>query len=611
MRWLLLMIPTATFAVYPDHTTRAVMPWYAAPGEAAVAAHIAPAQPKPTAAPELLAHQTPREAVAEMRADIAAMLRAGAGLDLPFSQWVWFPDGDEDAMRAFAHAINLVSRSGFNRTPVRVGRHLVRFDLRWYAPTDADLVEWLRLRELLQFDQRFSLLLTRDTIALLTPEQRRTFTFPLRWQVKREGKWVKEVLPTRLEEVEDVQVVRVNAPHLAGSGLEEVQRLTGTQAPIVHHAYALSRMLSTVKDQEGKKNGVFTTIWGGLYYEFAGIRRAKKGVASDLDQLVADLGIGDGRQPFQLVFDRLRSDERAAMFRSGVTGKKRRIIWIGTPAARLSVASGVVFITADIRDRDVDLSQDPIKNLDVFKTAAFEVIWIRANGELGYALFDADGKLLDEAAPDVAADHTVPSPHSPRLQSAISCIRCHGPNDGWIPFENEVQKLLGYQKDGQRLNVFGDVTDVRKTIPDEVDRLVGWYSGSPRKPLSRARDDYAEAVLRATGPWPGSKTGQTDVVRLSSAKIGDAFAYDRYRLIGAVEALQSLGIKPPADAAQAVARLREVLPPIAEVRPDTIVPEDATIGALRAGLKVGPYDYALSYSFMQERAQQSQRKVRP
>jgi hypothetical protein len=563
----------------------------------------APVKPKPVTVPAVAA-----ELAAEDLESVAPEERA-------FTRYVWVKNGSQASYQAVAFVLNTTSRSSVIVQPRAVGRGdavLVRVNLKDFAPVLADLKEWLELWDELQFDPDFSLLVTKDLIPLLdldlpkvkkkvveTTQKKRT----VKQRVALGGNQfaVRDVEETYSEEtVREVEVpvselgkdvVRFDAEHVPH--FPKLREATKSLAPIVSHQYLFARMLSTIK---GK--GAFRTIFGGLYYEFAGIRRAgQKG--SDEDLLFESLGVGNIAAGVTAadIFDRIRGDGRVGIFRSLVTGKPRRVDYFRT-------LLGWCFVTHDVSDEDIDVGQHAIMNLVEFVDFAREVIFTRANGMLGYALFNGRGTLQEFVPQNVAVDHRIPEPYTNTLQGAVACIRCHGPDrDGWKPLVNDVKILLA-----RDVGVFGDL--VKK---DARDRIRGWYGGEPEEALEPLRNSYAAAVLRATGTWKVSPD-QTDVVVLASQRVASDWDSYFYRTVGPVEALRELGFDVPLDSAitdgdearrkqreQAVEHLRILLPPVPVN--GVIVPEDVRIAALKSGLEINRVDWSLVTAFAARRSQ--------
>jgi hypothetical protein len=474
-----------------------------------------------------------------------------------YMRYVHIPNGSHEEMQLTSLALNYVSRGTVIIRPLPIDKTVLRIDIRHYAPQEKDRDEWAEAWWRLQYDPTFSLLLTKDTIKF------------------------SEHVGIKVNKV-DGDVLKLVSPHIDGKLYADLVVATSSQAPIVNNRYMTVRMLSTIQDA-----GAFKTIYGGLYYDFVGIKTgAKKGTDEDVmfEQLgVGDIGIG---LTAQKIFDRLRSDQRVAVFRSGITGRPRRADFLRTLAGLDS--QSIVSVTHDIRQQDIDIGSHPVMNLLNFKDAAREVIFERTNGLHGFALFNGDGKRQDEVPPDIAADHSIPAPHATRLQPAIGCIRCHGKDAGWRVVHNDAKKLLG-----GLLDVFPN----RKA--DEVDRLAGLYAGNVElKLLPRARDDYNQAILKATGTWKKAKVDQTDIAARTADGLADLWKSYWFDTVDAQAALSDLGIK--SDPKTAAKTLRDTLPPI-KIILDGRVPEDPRIGALMAGIAIGRSDYDLIFSFLASR----------
>ena len=472
----------------------------------------------------------------------------------PFVRYVFLAGKIED-LKALSLAVNTVSRAPILIRPRPVNTLLARLDLRMYAPQETDLQEWLGLWEELRFDPLFSRLITHD---------------------EQEGKKRRAVL-------------RYNSPALEPA-LGKLQYLLYTEAPIVSAVYLQFRILSSFKGQEE----LYDVVFGGRYYEFAGIKRSKNKKFTDEDEFFRNLGL---EPPAATLFDRLRSDQRAAMKRSKVTGKPRAVLMFHTPSGRETTGWGA--ITNDIRTEDVDLGTDPVANLLNAKSKAKEAIFERPNGLHVYALFDGEGKLLDFADSNtVVSDRTVPAPHVAVLQSCISCMACHEAQggDGWQDIDNEVKKFLA-----KRFDVFDDLSrGHRRGQPDVIDRIAGLYAGDFGDNLRQARLDYARMVLKATGPWPASQKAQTDVVAVGVGYLVERTRGWWYDAVSARQALHELGIDPgDTDPAEV---LRQAVPPDRRAEYYGIIPEDARLGFLLEGLSVPRHEWAFVLSFAQERA---------
>ena len=74
-------------------------------------------------------------------------------------------------------------------------------------------------------------------------------------------------------------------------------------------------------------------------------------------------------------------------------------------------------------------------SVENFTADASETIWQLPNGLQGYALWDAAGKRLNDADPNVVIDTATPLSNRV-INNANSCSRCH--NQGTIPFQDQI-----------------------------------------------------------------------------------------------------------------------------------------------------------------------------
>jgi hypothetical protein len=534
---------------------------------------------------------------------------------IPFSEhvfirYLFLADPSPERVKAVTVAINHISRADAAVRPIPLADgFLLRLDLRTIGPVLDDLKEYLELWESFQFDPTFSILLTHDAAERLVAEVESEL-LPLVPVKGKEGSFTQT--PLDKIDLEEVDVVRFNAE--VGPELAALQGMTQSLAPITEYRYFVFRGLSTIKD-----DGPFKTIYGGLYYELSGVKTAKqlkkKKGTTDLDVLLESLGVGDADKgiKFRDLLERLRSDQRVAMERSEVTGKPRRIDFLNTLAARGDVS--FIAITNDVKDKSIDFKQHALQSLTTLKPDAFELIWRRKNGFDGYALVKAvDESLQDEVPPDIAVDTTIPAPYTRRLQSAISCIRCHEADgsDGWKPVRNDVRTIVERRKkDGVNpLDIFGPL-ELRKgqTPEDAVARLVGQYLGSPDKNLRRARDDYAEAVLRTTGPWERANRDQANVVEVVAQELGyEIYNGWWFKPVNAQGALRDLGFV--VDKEVAVLLLNKMLEPGRKIQMFGALPEGVTVDALRSGLEVSRSDWNLEQSITAARINQALQQFR-
>lgn len=433
------------------------------------------------------------------------------------ARYIWCPSKSEDEHAAVTFALNAaVSRSNVNVRPAIVaGGYLLRVDLAVLAPAEHDLEQLVAIWESLAVDEPY-----------FTARVQHTVEVP-RYQAD-DGQWYTHRIDT----------VVAPAEHLSEAGPLLVE-LTRSTVPLVRADWFLSVALSTTGH--------------GRYYEFAG-------VADDQTEYLRSRGASEEQVAA------LTSDERAALVRSHVTGKPRRIDVFRSAGVRPSVGTGLVAITHDVFDGDVDAQRDPLRNLLELADRGREIILEKANGWHEFSLFDAAGRRVDSAPDVLAADHKIPEPHTRILQPAIGCVRCHGPHEGWQPFENHVQTLL------EELRVFDDLASPA-SVPETLRRLAGLYTGDLSEPLRLGRNTYNDVVLRAT------HRGVADVAQT----VSDLYGAYRYELVNAQQACRELGqVVELETAQQRFAELVGVLPPGG----DLVFPEDPYVGLLKAGLAI-------------------------
>lgn len=502
----------------------------------------------------------------------------------PFTRYLWVSEGTAEAARTGSLTLNYVSRTALpTRPPLLIRGPLLRVNLQKLAMDDDDLKDYLRLWEEFQYDPSFATLVTKDSLKALLKEA----------GVLNVGK-TKILVPTAPYVLDGETYTErwASVLRLPGRGLDEktdaeLYKRTGSMAAVTELNYFTYRSLSTIKDK-----GVYETIFGGLYYELSGVRKSKEKGTTDEDLLFEQLGVGDAKKGVkaEVVYERVKSDRRAAMFRSKVTGKPRRVDFLKSLLGR---DEAFVFVTHDLADEDIDVGTHPIMNLVTFKDRAREVIYTRRNGLHGFVLFDGEGKLQDAAPDNVVKDHQIPAPHTARLQGAISCIRCHGTDgsDGLKPVTNDVPKLVkSFAKGG--VDIFGDLTKLDEGIPQTINRLAGQYAASPDKTLRRGREDYIQAILESTGPWKAGKD-QTEVGLLSAKYYEQTWRAYWYATVDTQQALKELGYDVPKEKAQAT--LQALLPPDLDSRIGDLIPEDPRIAALKQGIDITRTDWALAY----------------
>lgn len=586
--------------------------------------------------------QVPDDAIREALTDLQTI----PPYAYPYQRWVWIPDGDVLSVKTTSLVLNYVGRkSDPYLPPVVAGQHLVRVDLRVFWPRERDLDDVLGIWEEFGFDPSFALLVTKDTLhfaeqfGLPIPKVKVTRTVkepgwrtvkdaelsfrgpgrfiypddsgrtlenvkPGNYSWKEDLRFKTETVRQVIEEVPAVlgsaNVVRFNALAINQQAFLTLQEVTRSVAPIVEHSYFKFRAMRQIQD-----DGLFKDIWGGLNYRLTGVRKSNDPKVTDQALFLQDfLGIGNikGGLNAKQLFDSIRSDHRYAILRSEVTGKPRIAVVIPTLAGKYNESKGM--FTLDIKDKKVDFGDRGYQNLLNPRFDAQEGIFQRANGLTYNILFNGDGALQDEVPPDVANDTTIPGAHTKRLQPTASCFNCHqmDGSDYWKPLKNDVLTIWGQRR--PVLDTFGDLGAGKRAFDyDTIDRLAGLYAGNPidgQKVIRRAREDVAQGTLACAGPWDGDLLGKDVCKKAANRRFAEETAY-WYSLIGAREALMTLGLDEPPD--NAVETFKRVLPPdLRELVGGVYYSESPTIGAIREGLGVPRSDWELLRSYVAERS---------
>jgi hypothetical protein len=346
--------------------------------------------------------------------------------------------------------------------------------------------------------------------------------------------------------------------HVGIAEMTSLAAKTQSQIPIVRADWFIVKALSTLD--------------GGKYYDFQGIERNPKGKT-------AQKAWFDSQRASEAEID---AAQRCLIIHSLVAGRKwRRTDVSPARSARPGTAAGVVMLTHDISNEHAkSIASNPGANLIDFKDDAREAIGFKTNGLQQFALFKADGSLQDSAPENVVQDDEVPRPFTKQLQGAISCIRCHGPQDGYKPLVNDAPLLLS-----GRFDNFGDLLLANKQDAyQQAQTIAGLYALRPDKPISRARDDYQEAMYKATGGLG---------VKEFSAAVSTIYANYVYTDVTPRQALLELGVV--ADDASAPIALQNLLG-------DTYPLEDVRVATLKKGGTLSRADWELIYGDAASRA---------
>lgn len=572
--------------------------------------------PQPIA-PKLKRALVATEAFAIAAADAAKLTPAAT----VFTRYIWFAEPSAAKVDAMRLALGLLSRASAE-VDVRVlaGGAVVAVRLDEWAPVVTDLQTWLDTWELLAFDPSSAELLTKDQITFLLKNDAAELPKVQIRKVKKPildknaaGPPVEIVLPVNevfefglgdpeLEALRKQNVVRFNGRHIDPALFFGLQQATVSLAPVVQYEYFLWRALTTIKDK-----GLYADLYGGRYYDFARVRKAqakKKGddeeddlkKFSDLDQLFNDLGLGNNAEK---LFNDLRSDQRVYFDFSNVTGKPRVIVFYPGPLTSEGRIPVVMF-TIDLANQDIDAAKRQILNLRNPVASAIEVIWIAPNGLYKTAIYDGEGKLLDQVGQDIAADRTIPAPHTPILEPVMGCASCHCASGSnlFIEFTNEFPLLLK----SRRGDIFADLGDKKTPISDTLDRLK-MYGKKTDLLVTRGREDFNAAVLANTFQRKILQPKELlDIGARTTARMVNDYKEHRYGKVTPQVALRELGFVAETPE-QAVATLKILLPPDPDSTYGPVVLEDPFVLRLLGGLAVQRTDWDLRRSYLSYRSQ--------
>jgi len=561
--------------------------------------------PKPVE-PSITLLSTPDEAVRAAWADLTLLKAAveeqqpGTEFDTTAFRYIWVPDANPEDLALVSFVLNsAVSRSDINYTPNRrnspiqfvAGNKLVRVNLAVLCPLNhgKDLLEVQEVWDKMN-NPYFLLEKQKSTRKITKTIQKKVTVEPY---VASDGEtYDYKFEDVEVETEETIFLDRVFGPHIdvdKGAGLKT---LTAAQNPIVWCQTLYQQALSTAD--------------GGLYYDFIGVGpapKAEKGEKQLTDEEFWLQKLGISKE----MISKLRADQRAAMTRSNVTSKPRRVDVFNRPS-RSSNNQGMIVVTRDMFDADYNTAADPLLNLLEFEVSGSEAIYERNNGHLAYLLFDGDGSLVDEAPPQLVSDHLVPAPHTARLQGAISCIRCHGKGDdqGWKPFDNHIQKTLaGF------LNVYNDKEgeNQKLTVPETLEKLARLYAAKLDKPFRRGREDHTDAIVRCTAGVVARENGNPWTFREIADALAERYVYYAYSPVTPIKACRELGYQVQNEevAVTLINRLLGFMSPDGDTN---IITEDIRLGMLKTNIPINRFQWELVYIDAMTRANMNSQELK-
>jgi hypothetical protein len=296
-----------------------------------------------------------------------------------------------------------------------------------------------------------------------------------------------------------------NAPaERLGADLVALSLATSSNVPIVRGDWLVSILSQNIN--------------GGRYYAFRRLTAGK----TTLDTYL------DSRGTSRKQAERLRVDERIGLL-SAVTAKPRAIQLYQSSGTRATAGPSYTAITEDPFDENLDQTSDSFRQLIDLRSDGREVMVSMPNGLIEWTLFDGAGALVNSAPDNLVRDHKIPAPYTARLNGLISCVRCHGPNNGWQPAANEVLTGRADLAGGQQL----------------VAALAARYAYDPADMLETfqlARSAFSKNVFQAT---------RMDA-REASAAVASVFDAYEYQTITIAQAAREVGLKDVSQMPQIV-----------------------------------------------------------
>lgn len=486
-------------------------------------------------------------------------------------RYIWCRGGTDTELAVLGMAIN----HSLNRNilPVAVGGpamtishggHLVRLDLTLLASKPAELSNLLETWEkLVNVETDFIATVKTRSIVDVKPFKRDGKTFNKQW----------------------VEQTALGAAVHVNTQMVELLALTGSVVPIVESRTFLVASLGTLE--------------GGLYYEFRGLPANIK-----LADYLRRVGVVEEHAKlFEVPGAAVKSDtiDKAVVMTSQVTGKERMIVMLPTAGVRPTEGRGLAVITIDFFNDSRQEHKAAGKNLVDARADGFEVMVILENGYVEFTVWNGDFTLFRSAPDRLVSDRKVGEPHPTILEGAASCIRCHGPEDGWKSFHNDLPDVLE-----AGIDIFGDLS-TNTVDKDLQQQLAGMYTGdwfAPGiGPISSSRITYDRAVFSVTGK----------PLKDCAAAMEAMYNEFLYEELDPWDVARELGINglPPSDNDPNTVVDRKAaakaLWPFISAKPSqpgqVIVQEDGDIAYIRAGVPIYRRTYNRCKHLLLERVQ--------
>jgi hypothetical protein len=337
------------------------------------------------------------------------------------------PEGERaDAVRVFKYHANSLSREPEMGDPVPVGKTLVRLHLADYG-WKAEV--WDRLAEI---DPYYHATVEVQKAGYYAYDQYgRGY-----WQA---GKKVKQT---------------GTAPWLPPREMAELVAMTQSAAPLLRADWWFAQ---TSRQLDGRNQNAKAG-----YYDFLGVKSR-----DDFFRLVK-LREKDSVE--------VGKEIRAVLERSGVATQNRQVV-------RLQSLTGGVWFTLDTDDSTG--KGNALENIRAgqFQHKAEEFFAPLANGLFAFLLCDEKGNLQATAPDFIGADDSPGrSGRDARIHVGISCLRCHGAEDGLRSIDDWARRTL-------RLPLGVATKDY-----DEIVRLRRQYTSNLDRQLRKDREVFSEAV---------------------------------------------------------------------------------------------------------------------
>jgi hypothetical protein len=372
--------------------------------------------------------------------------------------------------------------------------------------------------------------------------------------------------------------VAILAPHLDAALAKNVSNVGNDERVDV-----LVTQLTSSTGAIYRADWLFEQLWSttrGGYTEFRQQLVQAEGGLSQFETLLKKRGYD-----LQTALD-IGGEKGAYLIKSGVTGKNRVILAFYGAGSRSPVV--VTYDPADARTRP---DEQFIQNLiDIFPFSdASEAFIPLQNGMIEDVLTDGNGNI-QRVAPDViVSDHTKPFGYTSILESGMSCIVCHLPDNGYKTAKNDMKYMFGANVDffGEDLSFTRKGKQFSFSKQEVIDILVNRYAERIDEPdgvLGRARRDYLRALDQVTDYAIGDKTAAQRLGELSIKTYHDYF----YGMVDAQVALKELGFVVSKEEAPQV--FSQVVPPlpVGEI-------EHVLLDWLRQGAEIKRIDWEALY----------------